>query len=1346
MAPSTNLTAKKSTAAAPTPTTYTEELLSFFRTCKTGATEVCAPYQNAKKELLEVLHTSPTKTYTQPADIWQAFVRSLYKPALPKPLPAPDKVFGVQSPLQQAAATSKFTFNSAEWGMYEMGCKAGYKWFLSGEARLLPLLTSLKANPLTVTITQTPFWLGSAFIGASLVLCFVSTARSRLRVLVFLISFTAVLLVANIACYSFVLGPTSCSYSLLGPSKMVNPAEALLRGLLPKYYTLPAQEMPSIRNPAFSAIWNNYECNPPHAKLTQKSNAAKPLTQVALLPGVPKTKIWSHTRQHFAPPFSTSLAMAHPSLPNFIDFLVKVKPPTSKIVLSKAYPTSKIIRPFYPAPWWADDIKHPKWSVFDKRWTLFDNRIKSYTSAYLEKALKVSETVGNPLQLKTMIIAHLEAQNPNVTAAIGAPSRYLPEITLLYSKGHPFVRSIVQSLQWAVDTNNPRVRMVGDVLLPTRPVEKTTDGISPRIKQFFNTDHAPVINSNPLFRAPVENLKTQLHAFFGILRPNSIYSRWIDTLATKSQLWHCWSMGDASRTAGQQYLISYNRILMDFEVNPKKNRLAFWRRYSISYEWFKGAEGTERKLELAAELKQLNPLPQVLIHKMGNTAANPDLVARHRLAQTLSGGIWLVAPANIVITCSSLIGSLLVIILNSTHLYSASSPSWRTYFVSTATRVQAKAKKAYTDWYNFKRLYYVYGGIGYLEYTAKEKLQTEQNVQPLFQPTNMLTFGWWRKVIKKLRFTEVPVAGGFILVFFNLNLLPSGEPAYVVGSMLALAMAHVFYQKIPQQLRAYRLSAIFLQQRPSKAEVGKIRTRYSWLVGDYERTAHQTVTLYVKISEQTAIVRKYAWAILPSAICIVYMAGHLLTTDVEQQRFKAILTCGYAVFCAVLGLPLYFAFVRYETIEFFTKNAVTRLLWAYRQTFLFCYLLATFTYMGVATNCFEGGFNVSVGIALTAIVSLIAYYQVPPNPKKHYIHRILLSVFFVSYLWVNLSVFGFFLFHEAAFGFTAGCVCVTVVVCSQIPAKLYKERTLNPDYALVSRWNKGMLAVLMSSGAFWTWELDLARGVNSGSWLRESYVIAFLFGFIFFYAALSWFSNPISVWRAFAICAFTSILLLWALARCESFDISTTLVPPQATAAWVLCIWAWSFVRLWRYFVVTGSISSYISYIAILLPSVLAVQNNLWVNYVGVNSPSFWAAVILIEIVALLAGVSLIPNKLHRFSVLSYVGYIGLRTQSCKQLFFVFSTGLQLITSGLLVYAGEYQVYLGALFSLFSMLTVFVGMLLWGALSALTLSDKILDLKGALTSSRFLRKYAYTYGLILLLYCLSVLGLLICVF
>lgn len=1308
------------------PMTYTEELRRFFKTCRTAATEMCAPVQNAKKELCNILQTAPTKTSTRATDVWQAYMHSLYKPSLPKSPQAVEKIFKVKSPAEQAISTSKFTFNSAEWAMYEMGNKTGYKWFLSGESRLLPLLSSIKANPFAVTIIQTPFWLGLAFLGACLVLCFTSTARTRLGVVATLISLTAILLAVNIACYSFIFGPTSCSFSLLDPSKLVSSSEILYRGLLPQNYVLPTQELPGIRSPAFSVSWNNYD--PAGLKqLFKKTPNPRAKVQISLLPGVPKENMWGRKELHFAPPFSRSF---NPELDKQINFRdawdqpsTNTKVTKKKKFLNRAYHISKEIYILHSTQWWAEDIKHPKWSIFDKRWTFSDKRIKSYNRVYLEQLFSASVSYKTPYQLKIMLVDHLQAQNPNFTAAIAKPIRFLPEVSMLYAQNHPYIKSFVQSMQWATDVNNPRIRLVGDILIPTRASGKAPESLVP----------GP-LKTPKGFKSPFLKLSE-------IIKPNFVYSHWIDSLATRSKLWQLWARGDADRTIGNQNLMSYNRILLDFEVNPKKNKLAFWRHYFISYEWFKGVTAPQDKSDLISELSQINPLPAVRIHKMGNIDANSDLKAHHQLAQMLLGGAWLAAPANIVITCSSLIGSLLVIVFNSVHLYSASSPSWRTYFVTTKTRVEDKAKKFYKDWYNFKRLYYVHGGIGYLEYTAKNKLETDRNILPLFNTTNMRELKWWRRALKRLRFTEIPVIGGFFLALINVNLLPSGQPAYVVGFSLILLIAHVFYHKIPHQLNKYRQAAACDSWKTPISEGAKTLPKYSWLVGDYERQKGEVTTLYARILSHKAVVHKCLWGLLPGALCGVYFLGHWLLTDIDPHRFSVIVTCSYAVFCACLGFPLYFAFVRYETLEFFSRNVVNRLIWSYRQTFFFCYLWATFVYIGTATSYFDASLSHLGMAALTAALSLYAYFRIPADPKKHYIHRVLVSAFLVSYVWLHLYVFGFFLFHGTAFAFTVGCVCLAVAVCSKIPTNLYKERVLNPNYALVSRWNKSILAFLLCSGVFWTIQLNPSRGVNSGSWLPESYAVMFVVWFVFLYALLTLFSNPISVWRGFALCLLSSLLLLWSLARCDSINIALTALTPQLSAAGVLCFWVWSFIRLWRYFVVTGSISAYISYTVVLLPSILAVQSNLSSNYIGISTPLLWTAVLLIEILTLLLGVAIIPKKLYRFSVLSYIKYAGLRTQSAKQLFFIFSVGMQLVIAGLVGYTGEYHVCVSAFFSLFSMFVIFVGALLWSALSALTLSDRISDLKGALTTSRFLTKYTYTYGFLLLFYCLSVMVL-----
>ena len=1333
----------------PTPPTltYVEQLLSVFKTALNTTSGLYTPWQTAKNDLWGVLQTSTTRACPPATDIWHAYLRSLYGPTKTKLL-TPSKAAAEQTPLEAAAATAKLTFNSSEWETYELGCKTGYKWFLSGEERLLPLIASLKANPFAVIVTQTPFWLGSVFAAACLLLCLISTARTRLSVLALLISFTALLLVVNIACYPFVLGPSPCSFSLSSSSKLIPAPEVLLRGLLPKYYVLPTQNLPSIRDPAFSLTWNNYKTHQAYPVITQ-SNYNKKEALSVLLPPTPKKKTLSPLPLHFAPPFATKLAQAYTSKFNFEDLIAK---PNNQSFKRKnpllGYLALKVTTPYHPTQWWLEDVKHPKWPVFYKNWTFSDKRTKSYNQVYLEKALKTSTAFENSCQLKLMLINHLSTQNPKLPTLWSKPAAFFDELALLYSPNNTCVGSLLQGIQWGVDANNPKVRMAGSLLPPARFSKTTgTSLFEPKINwTSYVTDTQ---NAGKGFKraGPSERvlLTGKLYAANDKAPLNYAYWQWVDSLARQSQLWRCWARGDLHRTTGQQYLIGLNQILVDFEVNPKKSRWAFWRHYNINYRWFKHENYAEAKARFILELQQLNPLPQVVIHKMGNTHLNADSTAKHQLAQMLSGGVWLAAPANVVITCSSLIGSLLVIVLNSTHLYSLSSPTWRTYFVTTATKAKTKAKKIYKDWYNFKRLYYVYGGIGYLEYTSKEKLSTELNLQPLFRLKKALKFSWWRRTIQKLGFTEVPVTWGFILVFVNLNLLPSGQPAYVVGSTLALAMAHAVYQQVPQKLNLYRQERAASAKFADASNSGKL-PRYSWLVGDYERSAKETSTLYTKISEQTMIVRKYTLIILPSVLLAVYLVGHWLVADVDQHRFAVILTCSYSVFCALLGLPLYFAFVRHETIEFFGKNAVTRLIWAYRQTFFVCYLWVTLVYLGVATTYFQASPTMLGVVALTALTSLLAYFEIPANHEKHYIHRILLSAFLCSYLWLNLYAFGFFVFHETAFAFIVGCACVAVAVGSRIPTNLFKERVINPEYTSVSWWNIGILTALVSTGVFWTWELDLSRGVNSGSWLRESYVIMFLVWFAFACLVLSWLLNPVSIWRSLGFCAFMSVLLLCVLSKCEFVDPATTVLSPQTTAAWVLCVWAWSFVRLWRYFIVTGSLSAYLSYIIILLPSVLAVQNNLWTNYIGVNSALVWSMLLLAEILVLVIGISPLPKKAHKFSVLSCIGYKGVQTQSAKQLFFIFSVGLQLLVAGLLVYTGHYQVCAGAVYSVLSMFTAFVGALFWSSINTLTLSDKISDLRGALTTSRFLRKYAYTYGFVVSTYCCSVFALLVYIF
>lgn len=1324
---------------APTNQTFAISELHSTTTWRTLFKNAWTPCADARRSLWTTLKDTPDRTQVHASEIWQAYITSLRAPSLPQPLA------GLQTPtttIQQLASASTQFFDSANWEMHLNDTKPGYAWFTEGESRLMPLLLALKANPCLVVFAQTPFWIGLAFSAAAAALFFVSTVRARLSIATLLISFTAALLVLNIAFYPLTLGPTSCSFAFAGHQKLIHSSELIFRGLRPQAYALPTQVMPSIRDPLFSKVWTGFSLHPDAKKseiVSHKHKLSK--TPQILEQRCPASEATRNPL--YVAPFYTPVSSY---LADRLDFSEtanrtprRPSPRALRRALKYGYTPSLITTPYHHSKWYLPHHKIKKLSIFDKRWTLFEDKGRFLNQAFLQARLKTSEAYNFSYQLQTLLIDQLAKQQKDLMLFPGTAVRTLSDLSYFYSQEHALVSPCFQGLLWSVNTANPRSSRFGCILLPQKI--SSLDRLAAELALVEERNKREEVVEEWGFEqpelgcmlrpTPMLDFQRALRLSYGPARMNFIYSAWIDMLANRSDLWHRWARGNPNRMSGRLELISYNQLLLDFEVNPQKNRFKFWLKYPISYEWFKGITGPQEKNSLLQSIRSLNPLPAVRIHKEGNLLINSDVIAQHQLAKFFAGGAWLAAPSNIVITCASLIGSLFVIIFSATNNSSAASAKWKLHFVAITTKLKAQAEQVYVDLYNFKRLYFVHGGIGFLEFTGREKLKPSTRLTPLFIPANPGSPSWWIKSLKRLSFTEFPVLGGAVLIFLNINLLPSGEPALVVGSMFALAVAHLVYHKVPRNLDSLHIAGLLRNEQ--KKVQPRSYSKSSWLFGEQESHKGAVAQLYTQLSEHRVILHRWGIWISMGFVFLTYVTGHFIIQQWALHK-TALISVGCFAACVTPPSLLSFIACRPATAATIQVSKFHEFVWVGRRYLFFGYLWLVLAYIGATTN--PTGWNSEVTLIVLAIggiaAAMLSFKSVKLQP--HY-HRALLTLAITSYVWLNLYAFGFFFYKTSTFALTVGCLGFAAACCSKIPTNLVREASVRPGFERIRAWDKGLFAVLVATSLFWLWEIDPSQICNTQVWHRESYPLVFAIVLALICAVISFVTSPLSLWRGLFLCVLSSVVLLWAMARCASCTTACVPTSVQTSAALVLCFWTWSFVRLWRYFIIVGTTSAYASFLIVLLPSIVAVQNNLSINYIGVNNPTVLATMLLAELLTMLFGVVLLPPKWYPYNALKQIGFCGIRTQSAKQLFFIFAASTQLYVAALSTYLDAYQLCICTFLTLFSMYVTALGLLLWATLSSIALSDKISELRGALNTSRFLYKYLYVYLFSLLSYC-----------
>lgn len=661
-------------------------------------------------------------------------------------------------------------------------------------------------------------------------------------------------------------------------------------------------------------------------------------------------------------------------------------------------------------------------------------------------------------------------------------------------------------------------------------------------------------------------------------------------------------------------------------------------------------------------------------------------------------------------------------------------------FTTFRNKMKLQLKDRFYYKLKMRDIYYVHGGAGCMEWSALEKLPKQKKLKNVFEDWTELTFKAFVELFNKAVYTRAP----YITVCVNLvaaaAMLPLNSPATSLFFLSVVLLFSLKKAKYPLCLVSYeelRVSRAFLFIYELNAEANRFALlgfnefqRFS--VGESLFRFLINLNLIKYLSQrtwQTQLSYLLVWlSCLAPVALLTYLEPTKLTQITAESTFKILIV--------FYGLILVLCFMRVDVMPKNSHNSDSEIDTISLNTLKFInlvliYLVVAFlmvlAFYGVTflasklsdygTTRMNWCWCILICLSWTAAFSH-KYLVYSPNLRKVY----------------TFFVFFFYIYSIGDLSYTAYAFSALTVfaAANKILSAWHVNRVKSRQAAVLEVFDSLVICLIaiapfavlalyiMLQGGFWQTQLTVNVFALT---LLVSMVIYF-----FFFATKD--AKALSPFLLLLPFFYTSWLIC---CRTGSLTVSIPGVFFKLNClldeSWVLFLWLWSCVFLWRVVKYCKCSELLGSLILVFYPFALSLGYNWYSLFTVTEVDKYVCLLLLAEVLAMIWYLFKSGINYDKAFFTSVAAVDSVRTLSFM-LAVLFYTYLALLLSlGLLKYTTLFTVGVVVVCCMYSSL-----LLCMIVITDLNRTGKLTDLQGAFTGFRYLRKLFFTFYLFLFLF------------